>query len=257
METKINIFETGIDEGIMSTNKKFYPQDYTEEQIKECFLKVRISIGEKYGFDGKKMLQPYQKTTNNGLEYPDGKYHVIKREELASDDLWYKQIPADILILTEDIKGIVVGNQMADCPILIIEDRKKGVTALSHCGAPYINRLLPRDTALSLIKEFESNPSDLYVYIGSNSKKESYIYDRYPVWATNNEVWENSIIKKDNNYYIDMETAIVEQLKQLGINHIKISPSDTVTSSKYYSHSASTKGNISKLGQNFVGFFYK
>ena len=41
------------------------------------------------------------------------------------------------------------------------------------------------------------------------------------------------------------------------IKNITISQYDTVTSDKYYSHSASIKGETSKLGQNFVGFFYK
>ena len=257
METKITIFETGVDEGIMSTNKKFYPENTTDEEIETAFLNVRLKIGEKYGFDGKKILQPFQKTANNNLDYEDGNYHVINTEDISGDDLWEHKIPTDILILSEKHKNIVVGNQMADCPILIIEDRKKGVTALSHCGAPYINRYLPRDTVLSLIKEYQSNPLDLYVYIGSNSKKENYIYDRYPTWATNKDVWENNITQQEGNYFIDMEGAIVEQLHKLGINNITISENDTVTSDKYYSHSATVKGNTGKLGQNFVGFFYK
>ena len=33
METKITIFETGVDEGIMSTNKKFYPENIKDEEI--------------------------------------------------------------------------------------------------------------------------------------------------------------------------------------------------------------------------------
>lgn len=257
MKTKIEIFETGKEEGIMSTNRKFYPENIEEIEIKKIFLETRNKIGKKYGFDGKKILQPYQKATNNNLDYIDGAYHVISDEDIKVDDLWEHKIATDILILQEKYKNIVVGNQMADCPILIIEDRKKGVTALSHCGAPYINRCLPRDTALALIKEFGSEAEDLYVYIGSNSKKDNYVYDRYPLWATNNDVWEKNIIKDGQNYYINMEGAIVEQLSKLEIKNITISQYDTVTSDKYYSHSASIKGEASKLGQNFVGFFYK
>jgi len=48
-------------------------------------------------------------------------------------------------------KGVGIANPQADCPVIICEDRKKGYTALSHCGAPYINRKLPQDTIKALI----------------------------------------------------------------------------------------------------------
>ena len=146
---------------------------------------------------------------------------------------------------------------MADCPILIVEDRAKEVTALSHCGASYINRKLPIDTVQALIKEFNSNIDDLHVYVGSCAKKENYIYDKYPFWATDEEVWKDFIIKKEDGFHIDMNGAIRKQLENIGINHIEESPVDTIIDSRYYSHRASSMGRKEKLGQNFVGFYYK
>ena len=257
METKIKIFESCVSDGIMSRNKKFYPETMDQEEINEQFLQTRINLGKKHGFDGKKIIQALQKTEINKIDYPDGQYHEITEKDLNKEDLWYVEIPEDILIISEKYKKIVVGNQMADCPILIIEDRKKGITALSHCGAPYINRYLPYQTGEILIKIYNSNPTDLYAYIGSCAKKENYIYDKYPKWATNEKVWENSIIKNNDNYHIDMDSAIINQLNKLGITNITISQNDTIESDLYYSHSAAVKGNNSKKGQNFVGFFYK
>lgn len=256
MKSKIKIFESGIADGIMSRNKKFYSESMNQEEINNEFLKTRIKLGSKYNFDGKKMFQALQKTTTNNVEYEDGTYHVITVEDINNEDLWYVEIPADILIISEKYKQIVVGNQMADCPILIIEDRRLGVTALSHCGAPYINRMLPQQTVEALFKEYKSNVEDLYVYIGSNAKKESYIYDKYPTWATNNKVWGKHIIKNNDTYNIDMEGAMIEQLENVGIKNITISNEDTITDNIHYSHSASSKGNKEKFGQNFVGFYY-
>lgn len=256
MESKITIFESGIEDGIMSKNKKFYTEGTTEEEIRSKFLETRIKLGKKHGFDGKKIFQALQKTENNGIDYPNGKYHVIIDSDINNDDLWEVEIPADILIISEKYKNVVVGNQMADCPILIIEDRNLGVTALSHCGAPYIDRNLPYQTVEALIKEYNSNPQDLYAYIGSCAKKESYKYDRYPQWATS-KVWNKYITKEDEYYHIDMVGTIVEQLNSIGVSNINISQEDTITNDKHYSHSASSKGNTSKKGQNFVGFFYK
>lgn len=257
MESKIKIFESGITEGIMSKNKKFYTEDTSEEKINELFLEVRMNLGKKYGFDGKKIFQALQKTDQNGLEYPNGKYHVIDDKDINNEDLWEVKIPADILIISQKYKNIVVGNQMADCPILIVEDRKKEITALSHCGAPYIDRKLPYQTVEALIKEYKSNPNELYVYIGSCAKKENFIYDRHPLWAKDNEVWDGFIIQNGENYHIDMVGAMIKQINQIGVKNVEVSNEDTITNEKHYSHSASYKGNNRKKGQNFVGFFYK
>lgn len=256
MKSKIKIFESGIIDGVMSRNKKFYSEEMTQEEITKKFLETRIKLGKKYGFNGKKIFQAFQKSKNNNIEYKDGTYHIIKEEDINNKDLWYVELPADILIISENFKNIVVGSQMADCPIIIIEDRRLGVTALSHCGASYINRYLPKQTAEALIREYHSNPSDLYVYIGSCAKKESYIYDRYPGWATNKSVWKEYIIKNENNYNIDMPGAIIKQLKSIGIKNIALSSKDTITDEEHYSHSASSRGNARKNGQNFVGFYY-
>ncbi len=256
MNTKIKIFESGIADGIMSKNQKFYPENYTPENIKEEFLNVRLNLGKKYGFDGKKIFQAKQKTETNGVAYPNGKYVVLSDKYMQKEDFWDEEIETDILIMPEQYKGIVLGNQMADCPILIVEDRKLGVTALSHCGASYIDRQLPKETVESLFKEYKSFPEDLYVYIGSSASKENYIYDRYPAWATDSNVWEGYIIKENDDYHIDMLGAIEKQLRSLGITNIEKSSYDTISSPKYYSHRAAMRGNKEKLGQNFVGFYY-
>lgn len=256
METKIKIFETGIAEGVMSDNKKFYINK-SEEEIKNKFLKTKQKIAKKYNRDEYKVVRATQKNDINNLEYPDGQYLVVEEKNLKKNDYWYEKLIADILIVPSTEKNITIGHQMADCPILIVEDRKKLVTAISHCGAKYINRELPIQTIEALEKEYHSNLEDLYVYIGSHIRKENYIYDTYPIWATNKEIWENNITKKDNKYFIDVTSAIAEQLTKKGIKHIEISPINTATDSNYYSHYQSTRGQKEKNGQNFVGFYYK
>ncbi len=256
MRTQIKIFETGIESRIMSRNKKFYQESLSQEEIDKIFLETRKKIGIQNCFDGKKIFQAKQKNEINKLGYPDGKYIVLTKDNMTKEDYWYEELPADILIISNNYPKIVVGNQMADCPIVIAEDRKKGVTALSHCGASYINRKLPQQTIKALEEAFNSNITDIYVYITSCASKKSYIYDCYPKWATNKEVWENSITKKEDNYYIDMIGAIKKQLKEIGIKKIKHSKIDTVTSPKFYSHIGYINGNKKKNGQNFVGFYY-
>ena len=203
------------------------------------------------------MIQAVQKTETNNVKYPDGKYISINDKILTTDDYWYLNLEADILMINNKYKGIVIGNMCADCPIVIAEDRKKGVTALAHCGAAYIDRNLPYQIIESLKKEYSSNSEDIYVYISSGAKKENFIYDTYPHWAKNDDVWTDCINKKDNKYQIDMYKAIINQLKKHEIKNIEINEIDTITNQDYASHYCRIRGQENKSGQNFVGFFYK
>ena len=185
MKSQIKIFEANKKDGVMSRNKIFYKYGLTQEEVNEIFKETRIKLGKKYGFDGLKIIQAVQKNNLNKVNYPDGKYINIKEKNLTKDDYWYLNLEADILIISNEYKGIVVGNMCADCPIVIAEDRRKGVTALAHCGAAYIDRNLPSQIIESLQKEYKSNVDDIYVYISSGAKKENFIYDTYPHWAIN------------------------------------------------------------------------
>lgn len=257
MRSQIEIFETCIKDGIMSKNKKFYKENLTQEEINKIFLETRLKFAKKYNLNGLHIFQALQKTPLNKLNYPDGKYIVISEENMTKDDYWSEELPADILIISNKYKNIIVGNQMSDCPILIAEDRRLGVTALAHCGASYINRNLPIQTIMALENEYHSNLNDIYVYIGSCIKTESYVYDSYPSWATNKEVWKDCIKKEQSIYKIDLVKAIKKQLKSIGISHIKVSKIDTFKDKNYYSHLAEYNGIKEKSGQNFVGFYYK
>lgn len=257
MKSQIEIFETGIKDGIMSKNKKFYKENLTQEEINKIFLETRLKFAKKYNLNGLHIFQALQKTPLNKLNYPDGKYIVISEENMTKDDYWSEELPADILIISNKYKNIIVGNQMSDCPILIAEDRRLGVTALAHCGASYINRNLPIQTIMALENEYHSNLNDIYVYIGSCIKTESYVYDSYPSWATNKEVWKDCVKKEQSIYKIDLVKAIKKQLKSIGISHIKVSKIDTFKDKNYYSHLAEYNGIKEKSGQNFVGFYYK
>lgn len=256
MSKELYIFEANKLDGIMSRNKKFYPQELTQEEINQLFLETRVKLGKKHNFDGKRLVQAHQKSDTNNLNYSDGTYINLDKVIFTENDYWYEDLPADILLFSKQTKNIVVGHQMADCPIIIVEDKKLGVTALAHCGASYIDRELPKQTIEALKKEYKSKPEDIYVYIGSCAKKENYIYDSYPNWAKNRKVWEKFIEEKNGKYHIDLLGTIKKQLVEAGITHIKISNIDTIIHPDYASHYGRVHGDITKMGQNLVGCFY-
>lgn len=253
---KLIIFETNNQDGIMSKVKRFYPASYTEEEISQAFLKTRQKIGEKYNFNGLKILQPAQKDVEKNFTYPDGTYKRIDESCLKQKDLWDEKIPADILVIDSNYPDIVVGHRMADCPVIIAEDRKQQVVAVSHCGAMQINRKVPMYTIKALQKEVNSNKNDIFVSIGSCIKKDSYTYDCYPNWATDKTIWKDCIEKKDHIYYIDLVTAIINQL-DIPKENITVSPIDTYKDPTYYSHVSEINKEEKPIGQNFVGAFYK
>lgn len=257
MSKELYIFEANKLDGIMSRNKKFYPQELSQDKINQLFLETRINLGKKHNFDGKSLVQAHQKSETNNLNYPNGTYINLDKITFNKEDKWYEDLPADILLFSKQTKNIVVAHQMADCPILIAEDRNLGVTALAHCGASYINRKLPKQTIEALKKEYNSLSENIYVYIGSCAKKESYIYDSYPSWATSKTVWKNFIEEKNDKYYIDLLGAIKKQLQDVTITHIETSNIDTIIHPDYASHYGRVHGDSKKMGQNLVGCFYR
>ena len=256
MESKIVIFEGNQEQGIFSKAKKFYKETDTDEDIKNQIKEARIKLGKKYKFNGLKMFQVIQKMEDND-DYEDNKSVIIEEKHLKKEDYFEEEIKADILIITSKYKNIALSHRMADCPVLIAEDREKEVTAIVHCNLYHINRGLPKELINTLIKKFNSEPKNIYLYIGSHIHKENYIYDKYPPRATNKDIWKDAIEKIGNNYHIDVEKAILNQLEGFALAEIKISPFNTYTEENYASHAAAYYGNKSKLGQNIVGFYYK
>ena len=55
------IFETNRNDGCMKLEKKFYPENYTEQDRRNELSKVKDKIGKKYNFNGKNITQPQQK----------------------------------------------------------------------------------------------------------------------------------------------------------------------------------------------------
>ena len=255
MESKIIIFEANNEQGTFSKNEKFY-SNKSKKYIENAFLNTRKEMGKKFNFNYLKMIEVKQKMQDNG-DYPDNKYVLLDDSYMQKEDFFDEEIHGDILVLSSKYEGVVVGHRQADCPVLILEDRVQGITALCHTNTIHINRELPKHLIMTLIDNFDSKLKDLYLYIGSFVHKEHYIYDKYPIWATNEEVWHDAIIKEEDGYHIDMKQAIINQIKQFDIKEVKFSPIDTADDNSYASHTMFVKGNNNKKGQNLVGFYYK
>lgn len=245
------ILDIGNQYGNMNTAESFYPKEMTLEERQKAFLERRIKLGLEKGFDGAHMFMANQQTK-------DGSYRVIDKELVeAVDDGWKIDTNEDILIITTDTPEVVIGHPVADCPVVMMRDVKKGVTAIGHCSSKMIDRRLPMMIADALLKEYDSKDDDIYAYVSACAKEDSYIYDSYPKWAIEDAVWKNAIIEKEKQYYINLRKAIASQFDERNIKKYIMSGVDTITDENYYSNSAASKGQKEKAGRNFAGAYYK
>ena len=227
--------------------------DLTKDR-KSIFNKHRDDFGKAMGFDGKKMFMADQKDKIGTV------VEINKDYVEANPDGW-TDIDEDILAVTKDTPGVVIGHPVADCPVVMMTDKRKGVSVIGHCDAKLIDKKLPGMIAEVLLVAYESKADDIYTYI-SACAGESWTYDCFPNWAKDEKMWDKCIVYgDDNNFHINLKPAIMMQLIERGLKkqNIVFNMDDTITNPSYYSNSASNVNGLNKeekFGRNFAGVFY-
>jgi len=242
--------------GPMSGGKAFYDESMSKEEIEKDLLERRKKLGNYYGFDGTKILVPYQ----NPSLYESGHYEDVteqisdKLNEDAEFDLWNLDIPCDVMLIRSNLTGVVLAYPVADCPVVIAST--KDIIALAHCGAKEINRMVPLSVIDAVRNITDAKSSDIDVYVGPCANEKSYIYETYPNWATES-FWNKYIKETANGYHIDMRSAVLKQLIDTGVHRVHMNMEDTITSPEYYSHYAKCHGQEDKNGRFLVGAFHE
>ena len=217
------------------------------------FANHRRSFAEANGFDWCKMFMADQKTK-------DGSYFEITKDYVEANPNGWTDIDEDILIITDKVPGVVVGHPVADCPVVVMEDRSKGVTAVAHCSADLIDKKMPMMVADALKEAYNSKDEDIIAYV-SACAGDSWTYDTYPSWATDKKLWDKGIIEDKNGiFHINLRKAIQEEMRERNIQNVTYNKNDTITNPEYYSNSAASPYGLndqSKFGRNFCGAFYK
>lgn len=245
----VKIIETGKKFGNMNLNKNFYPEGLSRDEIKEIFMKNREAVGEYFGFDGHKMFMADQK-------HKSGTYFEISRDYVEANPNGWTDIPEDILIITDKVPGVVIGHAVADCPVIMMSDVRKGVTAIAHCSAELIDKRMPMMIADALVDAYSSNDEDIVTYVGAFAGSE-WTYDKFPAWAKDQKMWKNAIyMGEDNLFHIDMKRVIALQMSERNIQHVSYSSYNTITNPNFYSNSLA-RINPDKAGRHFCGAFYQ
>lgn len=272
---QLNIIETGNKFGTMNTGsiklsnitekdkemimninnlKTLEGYELTRNDKSAIFKEHRRAVGEKYGFDWHKMFMADQ-------VHKSGTYFVLDKEYVEANPNGWTDIPEDILIIKEDVPGVVAGHPVADCPVVMMQDVKKGVTAIAHCSAELIDKKMPMMVADALLDAYESCDEDIVTYISASAGSD-WTYNKYPNWATDTEMWKSGIEEENGIFHINLKNVIRKQLKErnISLDNTTFNMSDTIHDVNYYSNSASSPYGLNKpekAGRNFTGAFYQ
>jgi YfiH family protein len=136
-------------------------------------------------------------------------------------------------LITQD-KNCLLTVTVADCLPIYFYDSKKQIVALAHAGWKGVLNNISAKTVLKLINELNCQPKDIEIFVGP------HIQDcHFEVQAdVANQFDPRYILKKNDKTYIQLATAVKDQLTKTGVptNNISISSECThCLSDKYFS----------------------
>lgn len=227
--------------------------ELTKEDKAMIFREHRKALGEAKGFDWKKMFMADQTKKN-------GSYFEITKDYVEANPNGWTDIPEDILMVSYENPGVVIGHPVADCPVIMMNDMKNGVVAVGHCSAELIDKKMPMMIADALVDAYGTKEEDLSIMVSACAGNE-WTYDSYPKWATDKEFWKDCIIFENDMFKIDLRKAIKKQFEMRKISEDKVfstvyNLADTL-SDKYYYSNAMARTNKEKYGRQFEGAFWK
>lgn len=235
---KLNVFVSSQKDGIMSKDKKFFPNLSKEER--DLLYETTLTR-----FFSKRNIK-YE----NVIVLPEKNTEIKSRTFTAN----LKKVKEAILILKDTTKDLCVAVETNDHPVIIATaNTPKGhsVTAISLGTIENLNNDLLHEMIESLIKETNAAPFEMTFYIGACPSKEKFEVDQ--TLLTNNYIWKDTITKKKKKYYLDIRYAIFNTLIKeiVDPNNIYFDNNDTTTDERYFSNI----GN--KPGKNLVCVVYR
>ena len=213
---------------------------------KEEVLNNRRNFFKKHNIDIKNTLVLRALNENKIVE-------ITKEFRDSNKDLSKIILEADGIVTKE--KNIFFYLNFGDCIALSIYDKRKDVLMLCHLGWHSVKNNL-HIIAINYLKEkYNSNVEDLIVELGPSIKKDSYIME-CPI-QLGDDAWIKYIEKiDDKNYKVDLNSYVVDGLKNMSIKDIKVSEIDTYSNNNYYSNYEENKFNLDK-GRFIVGAMLK
>lgn len=190
-------------------------------------------LGNRRAFFDEVGIDPLQVTLLQ-VTYEDTtdftRYKIVEEEQAGEGALEpVSGTEADALVVHRPEQAIFL--PLADCVGAVIYDPANHILMVSHLGRHSVEQAGGRKSIEYLMREFDSNPANLLVWLSPAVGKETY-----PLYAFNRQ---------------SLHEVITQQMVEAGVseNNIEISHVDTAKSNNYYSHSEFKAGNRSEDGR--------
>ncbi len=131
-----------------------------------------------------------------------------------------------------DKKGLVGLIMVADCNPIVLYDRTKRVAVLLHAGRLGVERGIVFRAYEILQKQYQSNPSDIFAYVGPSIRGCCYEVGREVM----SEALRVGEILREGRIYLDLIAVLEAQFGEIGIFDYRISLLCTCCSGRYFSY---------------------
>lgn len=234
---------------------KNMPSDIWKANKKEIFKTHRIKFGETMGINWKHMFMADQDVKKSGSR---GSSFEITKDYVEANPNGWSDIAEDLLVIKNDVPGVVIGHPVADCPVVMMVDQKQKIAIVGHCSGALIDEKLPMMISETLRSKYDSRLDDIFTYV-SACAGDTWTYDSKPGWASDNDFWRDYIIynPEDKLFHINLRAALLEQFIKSGLDtdNMRFNLDDTITDTRYYSNSMQ-RINPSRGGRHFAGLCF-
>lgn len=147
--------------------------------------------------------------------------YIVKQEDLGKGALEPETRIKDTDGLITNIKNTYLMTTGADCFAVFFHDRGSQVIGIAHCGwRGILENIVP--AMIDKFKEnFNSQPENLKIWIGPGIKS-CHFEVKEDVIELFEGKYKTAIIKRNNQYFIDLPAVMALQLTEAGVNPQKI-----------------------------------
>lgn len=144
----------------------------------------------------------------------------------------------DALITNERNKPLMV--MVADCSPILFYDNVQKVIAVAHAGRAGAFLNIVQKTLDSFIKNYHSNPENIYVSVGANISTSNYEVNKAIFDEAKALDLEFAVEVKEDRYFLDIRKILYKQLLEGNVKkeNIEISQECSFLETEYFSYRA-------------------
>ncbi len=211
----------GVSTGIYSSMNLTFTRDDEPQRVSRNFE----IIGHELNMDTKDMVYAKQTHTTNVMEVTDAHrgMGIVKERDFDNIDGLVTNTP-----------GIVLVTSYADCVPLFIVDPVKKAIGLSHSGWRGTVNNIARVTIDKMKELYDTNPSDLIVFIGPSICRDCYeigaeVANEFAI-AYGEKVFDDILYPKENGkFQLDLHRANYYNFANAGVPVDNIGITDICT----------------------------